>query len=374
MKPDLNKQSHNNRISYAFIVHSRDRADLPRKYPILRYLPNWLFDFLTLSLRPIIVSKIIGLKNRAGMDVDGLIIGIPMTARQLLENRSLATKRIIQAVELGKKRGAKYFGLGAMTGSLSKGGLDVVERVERVYVSTGRSYTIKNIIDYVDWCVDKFEMNPSKIRVGIIGAAGGIGSGVAVLLAISGFKKLTLIDIDKKSDMLRQHIIRLQQHSSDLNVDISHRVTNIQNCHIVIAATSAPEVVIRSADVQSGTILINDAQPSDISPEIIENRKDVLVIEGGVLHAPSIDCRFNLGLATKNDIFSCLAETLIMTYRLADKHHSLGNFSLELIDELKVDANKLGFRISIPQNTLGYISEKQIQEFATIMKLRQLKN
>jgi hypothetical protein len=48
------------KYDFAFIVHSRDRTDLPRKYPILRYVPNIVFDWITLNLFPIIVSNISG--------------------------------------------------------------------------------------------------------------------------------------------------------------------------------------------------------------------------------------------------------------------------------------------------------------------------
>ena len=355
-------------INFAFIVHSRDRSDLPRKFPWLRYLPNKLFDFLTLKLPPFVVSKITGLTTSAGKGVTGIVVGIPMTAVQLLEQRTVAVRKIISAVKLAQSKGAIYVGLGAMTASLSRGGKDVIDNISGVYVTTGRTYTVMNIVRYVEYCLRRFDLNIKTVCVGIVGAAGGIGSGVAIALAHIGIKHFVLIDIERKLTHLEKYISIIERHSKDLTIDVIHKVSSIAQCQIVISATSSPEVVIKSEDVNSGTIIINDAQPSDISPEIIHKRNDVLLIEGGVLKSNTISCNFNFGLAGTNDIFSCLAETLWLSYWGIKKHHSVDEFSLDLYSQMKADSDKMGFYISELQNSNGYIGENFLQEFAKIIK------
>lgn len=358
-------------IEYAFIVHSRDRSDLPRKFPWLSFLPFFLFDWITLVLKPIVVSRITGLKSKDGSPIDGLIIGIPMTARQLLERRSLATERIIQAVVLAKKMGARYVGLGAMTASLSRGGKDIVENIEEVYVTTGRTFTVKNIVDYVEYVTQKFGLNKETVSISIVGAAGGIGSGVAVDLARKKFKNFLLIDLERKLSHLEKHIEVLEGHSDNLKVRVSHKVNDVGSSTIIIAATSSPEIVIRSEDVNSGSIIINDAQPSDVSPDILKNRPDVLVIEGGVLSAPGINCHFNMGLAKKDDVFSCLAETLLLAHTQTDRHHSINEFDSDLYSQLEKLSSDLGFKMSM-QNNLGIIDEEREENFAKIISTNRI--
>ncbi len=351
------------KIKFAFIVHSRDRSDLPRKYPFLSSFPNFIIDFITKNLPPIVVSKITGLVDKYGNKIDGLVIGVPMTAHQLLENKSLALKRILSAIKLAKSKGAKYIGLGAMTSSLTAGGNDVINNIKDIYITTGRTYTIKNITDYILRIEKSFNLDKSKISIGIVGAAGGIGSGVAILLAKMGYKNFYLIDLERKLNVLREKILLIEKHSKDVSIDITHRVDTVSQCKIIIAATSAPEVVIKSQDVSPGTIIINDAQPSDISPEIIENRKDVLVIEGGVLNAPGISCNFNMGLSRKDDIFSCLAETLILAHNNSDKHYSINQLDFEFLELLSDVGVKLRFNNELMQNSMGIIDEKYIKNF-----------
>jgi len=359
-------------IDFAFIVHSRDRTDMLRKFPILRFLPVRIFDILTMILPPFIVSPITGLVNVHGNKSDGLVIGIPMTAHQLLESRTTAVKKIVKAVNLARLKGASFVGLGAMTASLSHGGRDVIDNVQDIYITTGRTYTIKNITEYVEYCIQKFKLDINKIKIAIVGAAGGIGSGVAISLARKGIKHFVLVDLERKLTRLQENIRVLEKHASDLTIDISHLVSSVTDCYIVIAATNTPEVVIRSEDISPGTIIINDAQPSDVSPDILKMRNDVLVIEGGVLNTKNINCHFNLGLAEASNIFSCLAETLWLTYRGIKKHHSIGEFDSQLYTTMQEDGLKLGFEISRPQNASGYVPEDYLMKFAKIVRNRQL--
>lgn len=354
--------------SFAFIVHSRDRSDLPRKYPILKYLPRRLFDYLTVRLPPFVVSQISGLKNKNGTSINGLLIGIPMTAHQLLEDRELALDKILQAINLARSKGAKYIGLGAMTSSLSSGGRDIISKTSDVLITTGRTYTIKNITDYVMFIVSRYNLDINNIKIAIVGAAGGIGSGVAMLLAKKGFKKFLLIDLDRKLNFLRERIVEINKFGENLDIEISHQVSGLQSSNIIVAATSAPEVVIRSSDVSPGTIIINDAQPSDISPEIINFRDDVLVIEGGVLSAPGINCHFNMGLANKSDIFSCLAETLIMAHSMDNHHYSIENLDLRFLKKISVTGKNLRFDVRNIQNSSGMIPAHKIKKVLKLLK------
>ncbi len=362
----------NEEYKFAFLVHSRNSNDLSRKFKWVKYLPTFLLDFLTLTLSPIEVSKITGLIGKDDKPIKGVVIGIPMTAKQLIENRTLALKKIIKAVNLAKSKGANFIGLGAMTASLSRGGNDVIETIPDVTITTGRTYTINNIVKYIEYCVNKFNLDSTSVRVGIVGAAGGIGSGVAIALAKSKFRHFVLIDLERKLENLKKTIVILEKDMKDLTIEISHKVSSIKNCNIIIAATSAPEVVITSKDVNPGTIIINDAQPSDISPEIVSSRPDVLVIEGGVVKTNNIDCHINFGLHNKTDIFSCLAETLLLAFEDSKEHYSINGYSYDFMSQLKKDGDKLGFSISPLQNDRGLISEKQIEEFGRIIQQRSI--
>lgn len=351
------------KIDYAFIVHSRERNDIFRKYPFLKHIPISVVDYLTENLKPIFVSKITGLIGINGESKLGIIIGIPMTARQMLEKRSKALKKIIQSVKLAKKHGAKIVALGAMTSSLSGSGLHVINSVRDVVITNGRTYTALNIVSYILYCIDYFKYDIKSIKIAIVGAAGGIGRGVTDLLIKEGIENLILIDLERKIENIRENYAKFNNNSKNqFSFRVDHRLESLREAKIVIAATSSPEIVIKSKDVESGTIIINDAQPSDVDPDILVNRDDVLVIEGGVVRTTSIKCHFDLGLHHENDIYSCLAEAVLLAYSNTENEHFV-ELNENTAMKLKRCSKELNLKISGFQNSLGYISSDFINQF-----------
>ncbi len=184
-------------------------------------------------------------------------------------------------------------------------------------------------------------------------------------LAKCNLKNFVLIDLERKLSHVSNRILSLEKQANDLNIIPGHSLSLLSDCKIIVAATNSPEIVIKSEDVNSGTIIINDAQPSDIDPHIVKDRKDVLVIEGGVLHTPNIDCHFNMGLKHKTDIYSCLAEVILLSSLQSKGHYSIDEFDEHLYNKLSTTAKSLGFKICM-QNDLELISNERFNVFRRI--------
>jgi fatty aldehyde-generating acyl-ACP reductase len=357
---------------FAFLVHSRNTEDIFRKYPFLKFFPYSLVNWVLKYWPPIIVSKITGLKSIHGNDLVGYIIGIPMTARQMMEDRAQALNQIKKASKLAEKMGVGIIGFGALTSSFSKGGLDIVNEVENLGITTGRAYTTKTVSDYAKKCIEEFGYDKETVIVAIVGAGGSVGSSCAKILAEYGVKNFLFIDLEKRGQHLKEQVTHMHGKHEDLNIEISHLISEIKAADIVLTATNAPEVLVKSEDVAPGTIIINDAQPSDVSPDIIKNRDDVLVIEGGIINTPGIKCNFNFGLASREDTFCCLGEVLILAYNEHFKHFALGELDLGLINEIEDMSKGLHFKLAKYQNDYGFISDLQIENLKTKVREKVL--
>jgi predicted amino acid dehydrogenase len=141
----------------------------------------------------------------------------------------------------------------------------------------------------------------------------------------------------------------------------------------IIAATNHPEALIKSEHVKQGAIIVDDAQPSDVDEEIFINRKDVLALEGGVVHAPKINTHFNFGLKHKTDIFSCLAEAIILAsldHRSDFQVGTLLSVSKSDIDKISDAAKMLGFTVGHFQNDLRLYTDEDIEYVRNIVKNR----
>lgn len=353
----------------AFIGHPRSVFDATRKFPFLRWLPKYAVDSFLRNMWPVTATKVEGLKSfENGEEIPGYIIGVPLTPKQMMEDKYLAKKRILQAVKLAEKKGAILVGLGGLTASLTEGGTYIIKNNRNVDITTGRSYTAHTVTSNFFKLAEYFDISLSKGKFAIVGGGGSIGVACAEILLKNGVNNLTLIDTPKRADTLERIVEQLKKMKSEwvLNMQASHYINDIRDVDIIIAATNAPEAVIKSEHLRPGAIVIDDAQPSDVDATVLKARDDVLIIEGGVITADTITYNINLGLASRNDIFSCLAEVLTLAAHKKRGHFTVGWLDLKLVDEIREMGTKLGFKLAPFQNRYGHITEDYLQKIKDI--------
>ena len=114
--------------------------------------------------------------------------------------------------------------------------------------------------------------------------------------------------------------------------------------------------------------MLDDAQPSDVDPEVLI-RDDVLVVNAGVVHTPDIRSHFNFGLADARDNFCCMAEVLILAAQEWQDHFVIGRGAdLKLVDYIAELAKDTNFRLAEAQNAHGFIPKEKIKRVITIMR------
>ena len=352
---------------FAFLVHPRDLEDVEKKYPFVKLFSACLVRFCVKHLWPVIVSPITGLRNKEGKEILGYVVSCPMLASQMIENRSLAVKRIIQVVKLAEKTGAKIVGLGALTSSLTKGGLDIKNKIN-INVTSGYVYTPIIVTEHVFKVIDKLDIDPVRVLVAVVGAGGNIGSNSAKILVEKGIRNLLLIDLLHRKDKINKLSNELKLINLDVELKLSSKIHDVCQADIIIAATNAPDAVIRSVDLKPGTIIVDDAQPSDIDKEVFIKRDDLLILEGGVINTPGIESHFNFGLKNEYDNFSCLGEVLILAHSGLIKNYTPEEINKDLVDKIKKDADKLDFRVGDFQNYYKIYSEEDIKRIKSIRK------
>ncbi len=330
---------------YAFLVHPRHIQDVCRKYPFFSILPVSVTIKILKYLWPITVSEITGVyRSDAGEAVRGWIISTIWTPDMMMSDREGAKQHIIKAARLAESRGAKIIGLGGLTASLTNGGEALLPHL-RGSVTTGRVFTAKIVADIACDAAKLLRLDVNA-NVAILGAAGSIGSAVAQILVSRGFKNIILIDVGKRQERLEKLRDLLCKKASGINVQLVYELNILKTADVIVAATNRPDALIRSEHVRSGAIIVDDAQPSDVSAEV-RDRKDVLVFQGGVVHAPGVNVHFNIGLQHREDIYSCLAEVVLLASINHQGHHMVGEiFELDFnsLEKLSKIGDELGFK------------------------------
>ncbi len=343
----------------AFIVHMRNVDDVYRKFPLFKFFPESFTLGFFRHVWPITVSQITGLKSLVnGKVIPGWIISVPLTARQMLEDRDYAKYKILQAVKVAEHRGAKLASLGALTASLTHAGKYISERTP-IVVTTGHAYTIFNVSQTALQIMKTLGRVPENSVLAIVGANGSVGSNCARVLARSSFKKIILVDIARRSDGLDVLCDEVKNISKLTQVVLDHRIGAIKEADIIIAATNAPEALIMADDLKSGAVVVDDAQPTDVHSSVFE-RDDILVLEAGAVNTPGISANFDIDLQNSDDNYSCLVEAFILAATDNYDGRILGRPTLEQIVKMGNEGARLGFKTASYQNMFGLIDEKKI--------------
>ncbi len=358
------RESHE--YSFGFLVHSRSYKDIYRKYPSLTFVPKSILIFFMNHLWPITLSRVTGVySTHDGHEIPGYVLGITMTATEMMKNRKRALKKIRSTLYLAKGRGIKIVGLGGLTSSLSGGGTALLDI--GINITTGHAYTAYNVTQNLFRMTEIFDIPKELLKVAVVGAAGSVGSVSALLIARAGYASIVLVDLKRKQNSVTELVLKIKKINSEIQIFESNDVTDIADCDFVITATNAAEALITTTHVTDGMVLIDDAQPSDIHPDVLK-LEDVLVLEAGVVDTPGIKSNFNYGLKSRTDNFCCMAELLILAANQWEDHYVINRATLEHVDSISEMGYNLGFKLASFQNFLESVSKEKIHHIREIAR------
>ncbi len=344
---------------FAFIIHPLSVRDMAYVSPLLRYVPDGLLEALLKLKKPFEVSHITGVKSSRA-EAEGWFIGCPLTARQMLElPEEFVMDRIIESGKLAGELGAKIVGLGAFTSVVGDAGMTVAANLD-IAVTSGNSYTVATAVQGTKKALGLMGKKPAASRVVVVGASGSIGAAVVRLLA-GEVPHVTLVARKQAPlEELAQEIIRNGQCRVEVTGDIH---TALHSADVVITVTSALDFLIAPEDLKPGAVVCDVARPRNVSREVSARRRDVLVIEGGLIDLPGeVDFHFNFGFPP-HTAYACMAETMILALEGRYENFSLGRdldvAKIRLIEEL---AAKHGFRLSGFRNFERAVTQEEIAQ------------
>ncbi|MBR5857543.1 MAG: shikimate dehydrogenase, partial [Phascolarctobacterium sp.] len=137
----------------------------------------------------------------------------------------------------------------------------------------------------------------------------------------------------------------------------------LKDADIVLTVTSALDFLIEPEDLKPGAVVCDVARPRNVSKDVSLKRKDVLVIEGGIIKVPGdVNFRFNFGFPPKTS-YACMAETMILALEKRYESFSLGRtLDIEKVDLISKLATKHGFELAGFRNFERAITKSEIDE------------
>ncbi len=332
--------------NFAFIIHPLDpKRDVERKYPLLgKVLPVSLINLFSGYWPPVYISHITGITSAAtGKEIEGWFVACPYTPRRMMTlPEAEVYRKIIQTGQLAERLGAQLLGLGAFTSVVGDAGVTISQGLE-IPVTTGDSYTVAVAVGAAKEAARRMDIDLKNATAAVVGATGAIGSACAQLLA-EDVPQMILVGRTQSAKRLKQ--VQAQVIAAGAEAISTTEVSALRQADIVITVTSAGQAIIQPGDLKSGCVVCDVARPRDVSRAVIEQRDDVLVIEGGTVQVPGpVDFHFNFGFPP-HMAYACMAETMILALEGRYECFTLGKeIKLDRVKEITVLAERHGFRL-----------------------------
>jgi predicted amino acid dehydrogenase len=351
--------------NFAFVIHPIDpKKDVSRKFPLLgKVLPIPAIHFFSRFFPPLYISHITGCRSiSTGDEIEGWFVACPYTPATMLRLKpETVYKKIIQTGRLAEKLGAQLLGLGAFTSVVGDAGLTVARNLD-IPVTTGNSYTVYVAVEAVREGARVMGIPLKSATAAVIGATGSIGSVCAELLA-RDVNELVLIG--RRADALG--LVKERAEAQGVTrVQIATDLESLPQADLIITVTSAVGAIIESRHLKTGAVVCDVSRPRDVSRQVVMQRNDVLVIEGGMVAVPGpVNFNFDFGFPP-GKAYACMAETMTLALEGRYESYTLGrDITLEQVDEIARLATKHGFRLAGFRSFERAVTEEQIDRIRT---------
>lgn len=329
---------------FAFVIHPLYVQQYAQKFPFTRFLPGRLVERAFRAVPPFEASHITGIVSTTGARAEGWFIALPWTPRVLLDAPvDLVYRRLIQAGRIAERLGAGILGLGAFTKIVGDRGLTVARELA-IGVTTGNSLTAATAVEGALAAAARMEIDLRRARVAVLGATGSIGAVCCRLLApqVGG-----LVLAARHLDRLEALAARLRSEAA-ADVAVTSDVRDaVSSAEIVLTVTSATDVLVEPEDLRPGAVVCDVARPRNVSRLVYERRRDVLVIDGGVIDVPGpVDFGLDFGFPP-GTCEACMAETMLLALEHRYEDYTLGaDLVLDRVREIHALMHRHGFRLS----------------------------
>jgi fatty aldehyde-generating acyl-ACP reductase len=321
--------------NFAFAIHPRDLTDVYRFYPFFRYLPDSLVKEICRFLPPTRLATIEGgISPVTGKLLSGQLISLGQTPEIMQEDGQWAAFQAVLLAKLTSKLGIEVLGLGALLPSLTRYGTTITKHVPGLSVTTGHSYTALLVAQTALKVLDAVAGSREQL-VAVVGAGGSIGAVTSRLLGASGVKRLLLVDREMKLDKAISAAREMAANGNGVTTDVTSNLEAIRQAGIVISVTNAEKMLLKAEHLRPGMIIIDDAQPANVSQALAEQHPEITVLKV-LAKVPGLRPNFDFGLGTPPEVtFTCLAETTILAAEGWRQNFTSSNIDLAWIAVLE---------------------------------------
>lgn len=267
---------------------------------------------------------------------EGRFIVLHETAQELMTLPINEVREKIQkAACFGQNRfDIELVQLGGLTTSLTSGGVWLQKQGKYTgFINHGDSFTAAVTCQTVEKALELFNKNPSDLTIAIIGTYGIIGEAVTQML----------MPLFSKSILIGRREEKLIELSKRINGNFI-TTTNLETkeADVIITATNHPSALLQSEHLKENAIIVDVAQPPNLSADLCNKRSDIGRFDGGLVH---FEGSFRIPGLPPKKILACIAEGIMQATENEQEHH-IGSIDLNHLQKTNAWAEKHGFTLN----------------------------
>lgn len=299
-----------------------------------------------------------------GRELDLDLYAIPTCTRffeESLRNQDQEASALVRLLyKAALQEPAVCVGLGQLTSAVCDAGLGLEPRAGTV-ITSGNALTVAYALEAAATLMEKQGRQLSCATVGVVGAAGNIGSVIAEWL-FPRVKSLVLMHRSELQHSLKfqgalQRILQSGESAAQLSTVVDAR--QLRTCDLVFIAVNTCDDFLYQEAFKPGALVVDVSVPLAISDKLAQLRSDVAFYRGGLARFPDQQIlRSSFIPAPRGQTFACLAETIATALSGATQSASYGRLSLANIHAARQMAEQVGFSCGSALRFKG-ISEKK---------------
>lgn len=306
-------------MKFATIGHLLDKTTL-------NYLPNrWIQEKYIISPQMNINGTL------------GYFIILKNTAEEIMNFPREKSRNIVleAAIHAQDELGVELIQLGALTTSVTKGGIWLAQQPEYSgFLTHGDSYTANVVCKTLRKTLFNLNLNSENLTVAIVGAYGIIGEAVTKILTPS-FKESFLIG--RRENQLK----KLEKKLSGKIKTSTKMIT--EDADVIVTATNHTTALLKSKNLKEKSIIVDVSQPPNLSNDLCLKRPDIIRVDGGYVDLPDYFPSKLVGMP-KGKLFACIVELIMQAMEQEKKHH-IGSIDMSHLMMTEKWAKKYGFKV-----------------------------
>lgn len=277
------------------------------------------------------------IQGKNGSEIRLLSVGSFRTTPFFEKSHRAKDQQAILAVremcDRARNEGADLLGLGQYTSIVTESGLML--RDESISITSGNSLTAGLAYLAIKKLIQERGKDLKKVHIGVIGAGGNICNALTHVLA-DDVAEMTLVFRNQE---------RLPSESAirGPRVNLTTEIKDLIHCDAIVLGTNTSEYLLYPEHLKKDAVVVDISVPSNVHPSVLETRKDVTCIQGGLAKLPlEQDLETDWMPLPRGQIYACLAETIVLGLSGHTSHYSLGPISKPQVLDILNRAESVG--------------------------------